>query len=101
MKKNLFILLITLLPLLSVSQESKKQFGIKFSGFVKTDFMLDSRQTVTAREGHFLLWPAAKSYDLMGEDINAHAKTTFLAVQSRFVWENNGTRCIWCKNFPD
>jgi hypothetical protein len=50
---------------------------------VKNDFFFDSRQTVAAREGHFLLWPAAENTDLNGDDINAKANFNFLAIQSR------------------
>ncbi len=39
----------------------ENKFGVKFSGFVKNDFFYDTRQTVAAREGHFLLWPAAEN----------------------------------------
>ncbi len=41
-------------------KEEEKNFGVKFSGFVKNDFFYDTRQTVAAREGHFLLWPCRK-----------------------------------------
>ena len=82
MKKTgiLFIALLTVLPL--TAQEETK-FGISWSGFVKNDFFFDSRQTVSAREGHFLLWPAAVNEDLDGEDINEKANFNFLAIQSR------------------
>ena len=38
-------------------------FGIKFSGFVKTDYFYDSRQTLTLREGDVLFLPAAYAAD--------------------------------------
>ncbi len=47
---------------------------IKVAGLVKTDFFFDSRQTVSAREGHFLLFPAAHNYDLDGSDINCKVR---------------------------
>ncbi len=58
-------------------------FGVKFSGFVKNDAYLDSRQTVAAREGHFLLWPSPEKLDAIGNDINAKSNFNMLAVQSR------------------
>ena len=64
-------------------KDEKKKFGIKFSGFVKNDFFYDSRQTVSAREGHFLLWPAPEKPDEAGNDINAKTNFNFLAIQSR------------------
>ncbi len=65
------------------AQEEEKKYGIKFSGFVKADYMFDSRQTVTAREGHFLLFPAGESLDSNGDDINATPNFNALAIQSR------------------
>ena len=76
-----------LIPLISFSQEEEKKeeskFQVKFSGFVKNDFFWDSRQTVAAREGHFLLWPSAINEDADGNDINDKANFNFLAIQSR------------------
>jgi hypothetical protein len=41
---------------MSAQTETKPPaFGISFSGFVKTDLIYDSRQTVSIREGHFFL----------------------------------------------
>lgn len=84
MKRISLFVLFTLLCIAGNAQE-KSNFGIKFSGFVKNDFFFDSRQTVTAREGHFLLWPAAEKLDANGEDINAKSNFNFLAVQSRLT----------------
>ncbi len=84
MKKiSLTIFVLILFTLIGHSQEEEKNFGIKFSGFVKGDYFFDTRQTVDAREGHFLLWPAAKSLDAEGKDINAAPSYNSLAVQTR------------------
>ena len=64
MKKQLTALLITLMVFSNYSygqSDADKKFGIKWSGFVKTDFMFDSRQTVNAREGHFMILPASEN----------------------------------------
>jgi len=62
-----------------------QDFGLKFSGFVKNDFFYDSRQTVTIREGHFLLFPAAKNPDSENNDINARSGFNFLSIQTRLT----------------
>ena len=72
-----------LLAGLALGQAADQDFGIKFSGYVKTDFMFDSRQTVSAREGHFLLYPAPESKDQNGDDKNAVPNLNILAVQTR------------------
>lgn len=65
------------------AQEDKKDWGIRFSGFVKNDITYDTRQTVNAREGHFLLYPANESLDIEGTDINAQPEFNMLAIQTR------------------
>ncbi|MDT8416765.1 MAG: hypothetical protein RQ864_03050 [Lutibacter sp.] len=59
--------------------------------------MFDSRQTVTAREGHFLLFPAAEDHDKNNdgiddttEDLNAQANFNILAVQTRLTGKITG-----------
>lgn len=79
---SLITCLILLQPTLN-AQEKEPKFGISFKGFVKNDFFWDTRQVTTAREGHFLLWPAAVLPDENGVDINAQPSFNFLSVQSR------------------
>jgi hypothetical protein len=79
----LVFLFVVLICSTSVSQERSDAFGISFTGFVKTDMMYDSRQTVSAREGHFLLYPAAEWLDRHEEDINAHPSFNMLSIQTR------------------
>jgi hypothetical protein len=83
MQKFLIILLLVSISLFAQTKEEKGTFGIKFNGYVKTDFMSDSRQTVTAREGHFLLYPSNEVDDADGDDINAVANFNMLAIQTR------------------
>lgn len=82
--KGIVALVILVMPVLLNAQEIKKEeFGIRFTGFVKSDFFYDSRQTVNAREGHFMLWPAPCSLNDAGEDINALGQFNFLSIQTR------------------
>ena len=83
MKKYYFLLIIMLLPLTGFSQIEKKKFGIKFSGFVKNDIIYDTRQTINAREGHFLLYPEKPELDVFGKDINDSPNFNMLSIQTR------------------
>ncbi len=84
MKAPYLLLIIVLLPgTLSAQESEEPAFGIKFSGFVKTDLFWDTRQVVTARDGHFLLWPAGPEYDAEGKDINEKPSFNFLSIQTR------------------
>ncbi len=83
--KRYLIVALALISTLAVSAQEKEEskFGVKLSGFVKNDFFWDSRQTVSAREGHFLLWPGPVDLDNNGNDLNGKSSFNFLSIQSR------------------
>jgi len=84
MKKTLLILAIYIASSIGLmAQDDAKKFNVKFSGFVKTDIFWDSRQTVSVREGHFLLYPANEDLDVNGDDINAKSNFNILSIQTR------------------
>jgi len=93
---NLFFCLVVF-PLLTIAQNSG-EFGIKFSGFVKSDIIYDSRQTVNLREGHFLLYPAHVSLDKSGIDVNAIPNFNILSIQSRLAGTITGPNVGKCKS---
>ncbi|MBL4746429.1 MAG: hypothetical protein JKY08_08670 [Flavobacteriaceae bacterium] len=81
-KISMVVALLVVGVFLSYGQKDDKKVSVKFSGFVKVDYMFDSRQTVNAREGHFLLFPASEKI-INGKDINDQANFNILAVQTR------------------
>ncbi len=81
--RHIVIITFLLASNLVIYAQEKSKFGIKFSGLIKNDFFYDTRQTISAREGHFLLWPSNERIDEYGNDINAKANFNFLAIQSR------------------
>jgi hypothetical protein len=93
-----FLLPCFLLPFVNVrAQEAASTVGISFSGFVKTDVMLDSRQTVAFREGHFLLFPLPVLNDQYGADINAKANLNILSIQTRLAGKITGPDALGAK----
>ena len=81
---NRILLAILLLSTgLLTAQES--EWGINFNGFVKTDANFDTRESVTIREGHFLLYPTPEKLDPKGNDINAHPQFNILSIQTRLT----------------
>jgi hypothetical protein len=82
----------------NLSAEEAPKFGIEFHGFAKTDVMLDTRQTVAAREGHFLLWPANESLDHDGEDINGDPNFNMLSIQTRLTGKITGPDFLGAKS---
>jgi len=86
MRKQHLVLLILLLGLTYYSYgqttEATPTFGVKWTGFVKTDYMFDTRQTVNSREGHFAILPARESL-VNGEDVNDQTNFNILSIQTR------------------
>lgn len=93
----LVFLLAVLMCSTAVGQDRSGAFGISFTGFVKTDMMYDSRQTVSAREGHFLLYPANEWLDQDEEDINAHPSFNMLSIQTRLRGNISGPDAFGAK----
>ena len=85
------------LVLITAAQAAESGSGITFSGFVNVDLMVDSRQTVAAREGHFLLYPVAESLDMDGDDINARPNLNMLAVRTRLKGSISGPEAFGAK----
>jgi len=82
----------------TVEKEKKTPlFGITFSGFVKTDFIFDSRQTIASREGHFLLFPENEKLDADGYDIHAKANFNILSIQTRLAGSITGPDALGAK----
>lgn len=86
MKKTIIVALMAL-PVLIAAQDVKEppRLGISFSGFVKNDFFYDSRESVSIREGHFLLYPREVQPDADGIDINDKNSFNFLSIQTRLT----------------
>lgn len=99
MARNILLVGIFLVFVSSLfSQEKKEEPAVSITGFVKTDLMFDSRQTVTAREGHFLLYPSPESFDVNGEDVNADPNFNMLAIQSRVRLSVKGPEVLGAKS---
>jgi hypothetical protein len=84
--RKFFFVLLTLVSSVTFAQN----FGISFSGFVKTDVIYDTRQTVALREGHFLLYPQNEKLDLNNSDVNAKSNFNILSIQSRLLGKITG-----------
>jgi hypothetical protein len=96
MRKSFILLTLIVIPLIIFSQD-EPMFGIKFSGFVKTDIIWDSRQTESVREGHFLLFPKNEVMDPDGNDLNAKSNFNFLNIQTRLRGDIKGPDALGAK----
>ncbi|MEZ4998352.1 MAG: hypothetical protein R2758_13130 [Bacteroidales bacterium] len=73
---------------------------IRFSGFVKTDFFYDSRQSSASngiREGHFFLYPDDILYDAALNDLNANPSFHILNIQTRVRADISGPDAFGAK----
>jgi len=93
--KKLFSVFCCLLSFYGFAQESDN--SIIFSGFVKNDMFFDSRQTVSAREGHFLLFPSKPLFERNREDENAKPNMNMLAINTRLTARINGPEAFGAK----
>lgn len=97
MKRYIFFFLFFLSVSISFAQQEKQSFGISFSGYVKSEVLFDSRQTVSLREGHFLLFPAQEQLDNVGSDINAKGNLNIMAIQTRLTGKITGPDAFGAK----
>ena len=106
MKKTCFVTIVLGLALWAgvtappaMAQDDKKPpaFGITLSGFVKTDLFYDSRQTVSIREGHYLLFPKGPSTGPDGVDVNTRDMFNILSIQTRLAGKITGPDALGAK----
>jgi hypothetical protein len=100
--KRAAAIVVSLILLLQVAgaQEPGQTFGIKFSGFVKTDIFYDSRQSSASnglREGHFYLYPDDVLYDADMNDLNANSSFHILNIQTRIRGDITGPDAFGAK----
>jgi hypothetical protein len=94
---SVFTFLFLFNGLFAQTADKDKVFGVSFSGYVKNDFYYDTRQVVSAREGHLLMWPTSPLLDPNGVDINDHGSFHFLAIQTRLTAKISGPDALGAK----
>jgi hypothetical protein len=88
-KKILLFLLF--FPLVLLAQEKKESdFKFNLKGFIKADYIYDSRQNVEGREGFFILYPKPIVEDAKGIDINDKASANQYCMTTRLGLEIQG-----------
>ncbi len=70
--------------------QEERGFSLRVSGFLRTDYWIDSRSVVAAREDIFLLYPANRMPDANGKDIHGDPVFGFSAIASRVTLHMEG-----------
>jgi hypothetical protein len=83
MKKYCMIIVFLALASVRVMGQESTLPTIKFGGYINWTAIYDSRQIVSARESHFLLYPKAEEFNSSGQDINAFNNTQMSIIQTR------------------
>jgi len=97
--KNYILLLIALLPLVVLAQEkNKSEIKLKVSGFVKTDYIFDSRQVVEGREGFYAAYPKPIVKDANGTDVNGHPSANQFGMTTRLGLTAVGPEILHAKS---
>lgn len=65
------------------TDKKKKEWDISFYGFIRTDYMYDSRQNSYVRELNLNLYPLDIKLDANGNDINGSDASNFLSITTR------------------
>ncbi|MBS2100211.1 hypothetical protein [Carboxylicivirga linearis] len=92
-KNYLVLLMLTVGVFCAKAQETpkKEKFDwLNISGFISHSVKYDSRQTVNAREGEFLLYPKPVVKDELGNDVNAFGKLQMFNLHSRMRFSMTG-----------
>ncbi|MGQ9800200.1 MAG: hypothetical protein ACUVRL_00825 [Candidatus Saccharicenans sp.] len=87
-------LLLTAWQSLQAQNKDEEKISLNFSGFIKTDVLYDTRQTVSIREGHFLLYPKDQLLDPDGRDLNAKDTFHILSIQTRLALKITGPKVL-------
>ncbi len=74
-----------------------RAFSFRVSGFVKSDYWIDSRTVVGAREDLFLLYPAPVVLDVNSKDIHGDPVYHFSAAASRILTRIDGPDAFGAK----
>ena len=102
MKKRYLILILGIASLKGFSQTPapavpaapEKEWDVSIYGFVRTDYIWDTRKSAQVREDNLNLYPLDEVLDANGKDINAAGQSNFLSVTSRLGVKAKGPN-VW------
>ena len=101
MKKNYVLLLLGLTIGKGLAQTAtvapvpvEKEWDVSLNGFIRTDYIWDTRKSAQVREDNLNLYPLDEALDVNGDDINKADQSNFLSVTSRLGVKVKGPN-VW------
>lgn len=73
---------------------AEKEWDVSWYGFIRTDYILDSRKSAQVREYNLNLYPLDEALDVNGADLNDTGASNFLSVVSRLGTKVKGPN-VW------
>jgi hypothetical protein len=107
MNRHYLLIIISFLSLNAMAQEPAstlqpvklgENVSVKFGGWARADYFLDSRKGKEAVDGLFYLWPEAVSKDGNGKDLNAKVNQNLSATATRFTALFTGPDALHAKS---
>ncbi len=86
----LICLILGVSPVKAQTILTEKKVNLSFSGFVKNDFIVDTRRNAEAVDGLYTLWPMKPQLDANGKDINAQPSARMFSISTRFATRLSG-----------
>ena len=71
------------IPATVTTPPAAKEWDVNIYGFVRTDYIWDSRKSAQVREDNLNLYPLDEVLDVNGKDLNAVGQSNFLSLTSR------------------
>lgn len=93
---KLFIVLLMSTQVFSQTTEEPK-IKLEVGGFVRTDALFDSRQTISLRDNAIMLAPAPENMDKNSQDINAAPNLTMFSLHTRLSGKATGVEAMGAK----
>ncbi len=99
MRKLALLAFVMVAVFAAEAQTKKKNAPVEatIKGYVHTLTTYDTRQTISAREGHVLLFPKQENFDKNGKDINAQSSFNMAVIQSRVGLHLKGPQILGAK----
>ena len=73
---------------------AEKEWDVNLYGFIRTDYIFDTRKSAQVREYNLNLYPLDEQLDTNGDDINAAEASNFLSIVSRLGVKVKGSN-VW------